>query len=92
MTNFNSHPYIREAFKQAEMVDARGEICISLHRLKNELEKYRIQQKDLRDYLLLYTSASYEQYNYIIGVLPRLYDKSANIDKSELFQITSGLR
>lgn len=89
--NYNSHPHIREAIKQSEKINARCERSISLYRLGQELEKRRISKQDFKEYLYRYASITDKE--YIESVLPKLFDEPiANIDKSETFRITSGLR
>lgn len=51
--NYSIHPQIREALKHAESVNVRGEVSIPLYRLKEELEKRRIERQDFKDYLFV---------------------------------------
>lgn len=89
--NYSIHPQIREALKRAESVNVRGEVSIPLYRLKEELEKRRIERQDFKDYLFRYIPQSDK--TYIEEILPLLFPNTASIviDKKETFRITSGL-
>ncbi len=54
--NYNTHSNIRAAIKRAETINVRGEVSIPLYRLKEELERQRIQEQDFEQYLLQYAS------------------------------------
>lgn len=90
--NYNTHSNIRAAIKRAETINVRDEVSIPLYRLKEELERQRIQKQDFEQYLLRYTSPLDRP--YIEEIIPLLFsaDSSAMIDKKETFRITSGLR
>lgn len=89
--NYSIHPQIREALKHAESVNVRGEVSIPLYRLKEELDKHKIQRQDFKQYLLQYASPL--DRTYIEEILPILFGdvNNAIIDRKETFKITSGL-
>ena len=84
----NYSKQIREALKQAEFINVRGEVSIPLYRLKKELEKRNIPQNDFKEYLSTYASRTDRP--YIEEVIFTLYGNY--IDPDENFRITSGLR
>lgn len=90
--NYNTHSNIREAIKRAETINVRDEVSIPLYRLKEELERQRIQKQDFEQYLLRYASPLDRP--YIEEIVPILFGdvNNAIIDRKETFKITSGLR
>lgn len=90
--NYNTHSNIREAIKRAETINVRDEVSIPLYRLKEELERQRIQKQDFEQYLLQYASPLDRP--YIEEIVPILFGdvNIAIIDRKETFKITSGLR
>lgn len=87
--NYSIHPQIREALKRAESVNVRGEVSIPLYRLKEELEKRRIEQQDFKDFLRIHTPSSISDYVY--EVCKKLFNCPETISRDEKFLITSGL-
>lgn len=90
--NYNTHSNIRAAIKRAETINVRDEVSIPLYRLKEELERQRIQKQDFEQYLLRYISPLDRP--YIEEIVPILFGdvNNAIIDRKETFKITSGLR
>jgi len=87
--NYISCPNIRTAIHQAAKIDIRGELFISLLRLKEEIAKRNISKHDFRDYLRSCTLTS--MYGYIDEVCNKLFDHPDEINCDERFLITSGL-
>lgn len=88
-----SHHNIREALKRSERINIRGEMYIPLHILWKNLNDLKISKKNFSDYL--YLIGAKQDMEYINAIIPILYPEDGsipNIDKSETFKITSGLR
>ncbi len=82
---------IRQALRLSETINSREEMCIPLYKLKTHLERLMIDERDFKEYL--YSHAPSDERHYINEVVQRLYHSDrTDIDKQEMFRITSGLR